>query len=406
MNDSTLKKKTIVEVAFVRILVVICQLIFLKAYTHYTSLYELGIYYFIFTISYSLNAFLLVPLDYFQQSQLYRLKSENLSLKSFYSINQLVLKIAGVLLLVSCAICLFIKPEFCLSILMVIALAISTYGVTMLRGIINNLERRRQAIYTLLFETVCKILIFLLFVHLFNPSAYLIICAMLAASLLTLGVLFLLLINLPEYKLQQRIVFTKNEIFNFAYPISIGAVTNWIQLQSYTLILVPLGFVEAVGIFGTVANVGSSGMNACSTVFSQLYIPNIYKTNGKYIKTYLRNALLAIAFVLVVSTLLSKIIVGLLTKQEFVNYSLIILFGILTEAGNFIIGSLTIYLTIHNLTKTTVKMSAIGLFVFFLSFASLYIFKLINVYTLGIPMVLTQLIISIGLYTIVNKTEN
>jgi O-antigen/teichoic acid export membrane protein len=169
---------------------------------------------------------------------------------------------------------------------------------------------------------------------------------------------------------------------------------------------VPLGFVEAVGIFGTVANVGSSGMNACSTVFSQLYIPNIYKTNGKYIKTYLRNALLAIAFVLVVSTLLSKIIVGLLTKQEFVNYSLIILFGILTEAGNFIIGSLTIYLTIHNLTKTTVKMSAIGLFVFFLSFASLYIFKLINVYTLGIPMVLTQLIISIGLYTIVNKTEN
>ena len=404
MSDSALQKKTIAEVAFVRILVVICQLIFLKAYTHYTSLYELGIYYFIFTISYSLNAFLLVPLDYFQQSQLYRLKKEGFSLRSFYGINQLIAKIAAVLLILSVAVCFFIKPQYCLSILMVIALALSTYGVNMLRGIINNLERRRQAIYTLLFETVCKILIFLLFVHLFKPSAYLIVCAMLSASLLALSMLFLLVKSLPEYKLQQRVVFAKTEVFNFAYPISIGAVINWIQLQSYALILVPLGFVEVVGIYGTLANVGSSGMNACSTVFSQLFVPNIYKSNGGYVKTYLRNALLAIVFVFTVSAFLSPIIVGLLTKAGFVPYSKVILFGILLEAGNFLISGLTIYLTIYNLTKTTIKVSLIGLCVLFLSFATLYLMHNINVYTLGIPMVLSQAAISLGLFFIVNKT--
>jgi O-antigen/teichoic acid export membrane protein len=210
--------------------------------------------------------------------------------------------------------------------------------------------------------------------------------------------------GMPEFKLPERYHFIPREIVSFSYPISVGAIINWIQLQSYTIILVPLGFVEAVGIFGTVANVGSSGMNACSTVFSQLYTPNIYKTEGLYIKTYLRNALLLIAFVLTVSAILSGVIVDLLTKHSFVHYSLVILYGVLTEAGNFIIGGLTVFLTIHSLTKTNVKMSVIGVIVFFMCFALLYVFKSINVFTLGIPMVLTQIVISTGLYTIIHKT--
>jgi hypothetical protein len=406
MTDSEvgLKKKTMAEVAVIRITVVICQLVFLKAYTHYTSVYELGIYYFIFTISYSLNAFLLVPLDYFQQSQLYRLKTEKLSLKSFYSINRMIAKIAGVLIVVGCGITLFVKPHFCLSVIMVITLSLSTYGVTMLRGMINNLERRRQAIYTLLFETLLKIFIYLLLVHFFTPSAYLIICAMLTASLFGLTLLFILVSKLPEYKIAKKVEFTNNEIFHFSYPISIGAVINWIQLQSYSLVLVPLGYVEAVGIFGTLSNVGSSGMNACSTVFSQLFVPTIYKTNGAYIKKYLLHAVMAILFVLICSTLLSPIIVGLLTKATLVPYSKAIVAGILIESGNFIIGGLTIYLAIHSLTKLTIKMSLIGVTVFLLSFAVIYFMDNINVYTLGIPMVLSQVAICLGLFILVNKT--
>jgi O-antigen/teichoic acid export membrane protein len=403
MSVSPLKKTFIVEIALIRLLTVIFQLVFLKAYTHYTSLYELGIYYFLFTISYALNAFLLVPLDYFQQSKLYKLKSENASLKSFYLLNAWVLKFALTLLIVSDVICYFISPKVCLIIALLTFLSLSIYFVNLLRGFINNLENRRYASYTLLIETICKILFFLLYNHLFSSSALVILSAMLSASLLSFVILFVFLTSLPEFKLPQINYFIPKEIIAFSYPMSIGAVINWIQLQSYSIILVPLGFVEAVGIFGTMANVGSSGMNACSTIFAQLYVPNIYKSNGTYIKKYLGMALLAIVFVFTVSALSSKIIISLVTKHELVKYSLIILYGILTEAGNFIISGLSIYVTIHNLTKATLKLSFMGVLVFFLSFIILYMFKNINVYTLGIPMVITQLIICLGLYAIVQK---
>jgi O-antigen/teichoic acid export membrane protein len=403
MSVSALKKTFIIEIASIRVLTVIFQLVFLKAYTHYTSLYELGIYYFLFTIAYALNAFLLVPLDYFQQSKLYKLKSESASLKSFYLINAWVLKFALCLLIVSDIICYFINPKVCLVIALLTFLSLSIYFVNLLRGFINNLENRRYASYTLLIETICKILFFLLYNYLFGSSALVILSAMLSASLLSFVILFIFLTSLPEFKLPQINYFIPKEIIAFSYPMSIGAVINWIQLQSYSLILVPLGFVESVGIFGTMANVGSSGMNACSTIFAQLYVPNIYKSNGTYIKKYLRMALLAIAFVFTVSALSSKIIIGLVTKHELVKYSLLILFGILTEAGNFIISGLSVYVTIHNLTKTTLKLSLMGVLVFFLSFIMLYAFKYINVYTLGIPMVITQLIICLGLYAIVHK---
>jgi O-antigen/teichoic acid export membrane protein len=403
MLDLKVKKKTMVEIAIVRVIVVICQLIFLKIYTHYTSLYELGIYIFLFTISYALNAFVLVPLDYFQQSKLYKLREEGYSLKSFYPINKLVLLFGLVILTISCLVCLFINPALCFLAWLIIFLAISTYMVNLLRGFINNFEHRRKAIYSLLFETVCKILFLLLYIHFFQSSAKIILWAMLSASLLSFTVLFLLVKMLDEYKLENKTTFILKDIFSFAFPISIGAVTNWIQLQSYSLVLVPLGFVEAVGIFGTIANVGSSGMNACSTVFSQLFVPTIYKSHGRYINTYLRNALLAIGFVLIFSTFASKIIIELLTKKDFAHYSMVIIYGILTEAGNFIISANIIYLTIYNLTKSTTKMSVAGLTVFFFSFILLYLFKNINVYTVGLPMALSQLAISTGLYILVYK---
>src|ERR1700693_408497 len=144
MSTELLKKTTIIEISIVRVIIVIAQLLFLKIYTHYTSVHELGIFYFLLTISYSLNAFLLVPLDYFQQSQLYKLKSDGISLKSFYQINVWVLKLILALLIFGSAVCIFIKPDFCYILILIILYALSTYFGNLLRGIINNLEKRRQ----------------------------------------------------------------------------------------------------------------------------------------------------------------------------------------------------------------------------------------------------------------------
>jgi len=398
-----LKKTEIIEVSSVRILVVILQLVFLKIYTNYTSVYELGIYYFLFTLSYSLNAFLLVPLDYFQQSQLYALKKENYSIRSFFKINIWVAKFTFITLLIGLIICLLVDNQYVVVLPIIIILALSTYMVTLLRGIINNLEKRRFAIYTLLMESVLKIAFFYIVKCYFNPDAITILVSILLSSLVTLLILFLVIKSLDEFKNEKIKNFSPKEILHFSYPISVGAVVNWLQLQGYRMILVPLGLVEVVGIYGTVANVGTSGMNALSTVYSQLFVPNLYKSEGAYIKTYLKYAFLSIAVVLSVGYFLSDIIISVLTKSEFVKYSCLIVFGILSEGGNFLIAGLTIYLTLQNLTKVSMIASITGLIVFFLSFITLYLIEKINVYTIGLPIVLTQFVITFYLGLIVYK---
>ena len=398
-----MKKIVVIEIGVMRIFVVLLQLLFLKIYTNHTSIYELGIYYFLFTLSYSLNAFLLVPLDYFQQSQLYLLKKLGASLRSFLGINKNVLKISAALVVLSIIVCYFVDPADTKLIPIIVLLALSTYLVTLLRGFVNNLEQRRAAIYTLLLEGVLKIVLYILYLKFLTPSAFLILGALLSASFITLIILLIIVKNTKEYKYDKLQVFPSNQIIKFAYPISVGAVINWIQLQGYRMILVPLGLVEIVGIYGTVANVGISGMNALSTIYSQLFVPNLYKTHGAYIKKYLTYAIVCIIVVITVGLTFSHLIIGLLTKSTFVKYSWLILYGIISEAGNFLIGGLTIYLTIKNLTKATLKASITGLVAFFMSFGLLYLLHFVNVYTIGLPIIFTQMVITIYLAIIVYR---
>ena len=400
-----MKKIVIVEIGALRIFTVLLQLVFLKIYTSHTAIYELGFYYFLFTVSYSLNAFLLVPLDYFQQSQLYNLKENCYSLKSFLDINNIVFKITSVLLIVGIIICYFINTTIIKFIPIIVSLSLSTYFVTLLRGFINNLEKRRMAIYTLLVEGVLKIFFYLIYIKFFKASALLILISLLSASVITAMVLIFKITSFSEYKREELTKFTTSEIFKFTYPISIGAVINWIQLQGYRMILVPLGLVEIVGVYGTVANVGTSGMSAFSTVYTQLFVPDLYKTQGSYLKKYLIYAFFSILIVLTVGLMFSKFIIALLTKAVFVKYSSLIAYGILSEAGNFLIGALTIYLTIKKLTKTTLKASITGLVVFSLSFGLLFIMGKINVYTIGLPIVFTQMIITVYLSVIVYQSK-
>ena len=400
-----MKNILILEVGAIRIITVVLQLLFLKIYTGHTAIYELGVYYFLFTLSYSLNAFLLVPIDYFQQSQLYFLKQNSFSLKSFFDINKKVLQIILAVTLIATIVCIIINPAYVKIVPLVVFLSLSTYIVTLLRGFINNFEQRRTAIYTLLFESSLKIGFYLFYVKFFKPSAILILVSLLSASVIALIALTFIITKTTEYKNGSIKTFNFSEITKFTYPISMSAVINWIQLQGYRMILVPLGLIEVVGIYGTVANVGTSGMNAFSTIYTQLFVPNLYKSFGSYLKTYLTYAILCISLVLTTGLLFSNLIISLLTKQVFVKYSGLIVYGIISEAGNFLIGALTIYLSIKNLTKTTFESSMAGLIAFFLSFGALYTTNRISVYTIGLPIVFTQIIVTTYLGIIVYQSK-
>jgi len=169
-------------------------------------------------------------------------------------------------------------------------------------------------------------------------------------------------------------------------------------MQGYRVLLAPLGYIEIMGLYTTVANVGQSGMNAASVIYSQLFVPNLYKTNGKDIFGYTKMALGIILVVILVSTFFSKEIVALLTNSFFSQYSYLIFYGILAEGSNMIIGGLSIYLTIHNLTAKTIVASWIGLITFIVSFGLLYFLNIFSVWTIGLPIVLSQL--SVVIYMI------
>lgn len=397
------KKILLAEISIVRFIVILLQLYFLKLYSKYTSTYDLGIYYFWVTASYSLNAFILVPLDYFQQSKLYFLKNNQFSIKSFKGINRFVFWTGIIITVISIAITSISAASMCLYIFFSIATSYGVYYVNLYRGIINNLEHRRKAIYTLLLEVTVKIGLYLLMLKFFAHTSLLIMVASLFASIVSLTFLLYFVKKMDEYKYIKQETYSFNKVFKFSYPLSLAAAINWIQLQGYRLLLVPLGFVEMVGIYGTVTNVGTGGMNAYSTIFSQLFTPNLYKTHGKYISTYLKNAFLSILFVLVCSFLLRDYIVVLLTKPAFAEFSILILFGVLAEAGNFLVSGLTVYITINELTAKTTKIGICGLVLFFITFGLFFFFKAITLYTIGLPIVITQIFTIAVLMIIVIK---
>lgn len=382
-----------IEIATIRLFTILIQLLFIKCVTNAISVDELGVYYFLLTASYTFNAILFVPLDYYQQSNLYKYVDENISIKSFFLLNRKMIVAFIYILIVGGVIVGVLNPYYCIVFVLTSLLSVGTYFSLLLRGFINNLNHRRRAAYNLLIESVSKIIFLYVFLFIFSPNPIIVLLALFSASCVAIffGVIYVK--KMPQYYNGNIVKIKINNILKFMYPISIGAIANWIQLQSYRLILVPMGFSEVVGFYATVSNIGNSGMNACSTIYNQLFLPDIYKTNGRFLSRYLFYAFVIILVVLCVSVILKETIVLLLTNAIYTKFSILILFGIIVEAGNFIVGALTTYLGIHNLTRSSLKVTLLGLMMFVLFFSFIFFFLGITPYTIGIPIVISQIFI-------------
>lgn len=395
-----MKKTVFIELILTRASSIILQLIFLKIYSSSLTIYELGIFYLFMAISYSFNAFFLVPLDYFQQSKLISLKIEEKSLTSFYSINIFILKSSLILLLITESSIYFIDKELMITGIILISFSLLVYINNLLRNFLNNLEYQRDAVYTLLVENILKILLFVTATHYFTASSSLLFLTLLISMIISSLILITIITKKKEFKFSDKYTFYIKDVFFYTYPISFGSVINWIQLQSYRMILAPMGYVEIIGLYATVANVGHSGMNAAAVVYSQLFSPTLYKTHGQYIKRYISLSISIIIGVLFIGTLFSREIVSLVINDNFIEYSYLIYYGILAEGGNFLIGGLSIYITIHSLTKKIIIGSFIGLFSFLFIFYLLYSMNLISIWSIGLPIILSQLFTATYLYFI------
>lgn len=340
-------------VVAIRLLSIGFGLGYVKAYTGALSTAEVGTFFYLSTLSYVLNALIFVPVDFYMQARLAR--REELPVAAMRKLVLQVLSLAFAACVVLSAPLLWLDKLRLADIPALYAVAALLYLCTTLRGLLNNRGKTVFASSMLLLEAVGRLAAFLAAAAVLGASAR----TLMVSSAVALA--FELLILLWQVRRQlpltggTEVLDTSRAILRTVLPMSGSAICNALQLQTYRVAYPLAGLGAVSGIFGVVSNVGTAGMGACASVFSQLYIPQLYQSAGASIRRYVGHALLLSGGVLVVAMAAAPLLVRLLTKQQYQAYALAIGFGVIVEACNLIIGGYVVLLSIEQRTGLLLK---------------------------------------------------
>src|SRR5450830_1408242 len=126
-------------ISIARLAIILGQLGYVKLYSNLLSNFELGTYFFLLTVSYSINAFLLIPVDYYQQSKIQNYWKTQRSLRIFLTFNKKILSFVSLAtLLVALIVSIFRSDDF-FAIIAASAMAMLIYANQALRNTLNNL---------------------------------------------------------------------------------------------------------------------------------------------------------------------------------------------------------------------------------------------------------------------------
>ena len=372
-----------------RVVAVLLQLIYIKMYTNLLSLNELGDYAFWFTVAYFFNALVFVPLDNYQQSRLYKWKDAGISLQGAIRLNITMLLLCSGAILVAAPVVMVLQSRraavaFVLSLSYGLLLHISNAS----RNLVINLNRQSMGSLFVIIDGIIKIFVLQLLQRFVTIDSVILIASATLSSLLSSAIYLVVMASRGVFFTGRMQAIAVREALAFGYPISISAMLNWLQLQGYRLVLVPLGASEAIGAFATVSSIGGAGMNAVAAIYNQLRTPEIYHSGGRSINSYLRGILALTAVVAFGGWLFSEHLVRLLTKKVLVEHAGLIIFGVLVEGGNLALGAMGIAYSLSRPTRVFISVGLCGFLSSALGFAVL--FKWIHVTNIGYPLVLSQ----------------
>lgn len=383
-----------------RLLAILGQFLYIRMVSTHLSTRELGLYFLLITVSYALTAALFVPMDYFQQSKVHLLMSQQGTLHSLLVFNRRVLRVVVAVSLGGTLLTQLIRPDFTMAVGLAFFAACVQYMSLGLRGYLNNLGHRRRNAFSTLCETSLK-LVCLWAAFAIGTSTALGVFMSWALALTAVNLLLLWDCSVLGLFCQPRQSEPRIKLMSFVrtgYPISISTVVSWLQLQGYRMALVPMGFADLVGVYATVSNVGSSGMGAASSVFAQIYAPKIYRSNGTYTSTFLRNALVLVVAVALVGGTFSSLIIPLLTSPTFGPHADLIVFGVLAEGGNLLIGAISAYLTLKTQTAPLLAASFNGLVTVITLFGLMVMFMKVTFATIAVPLIVSQIVVVMHLW--------
>jgi O-antigen/teichoic acid export membrane protein len=252
-------------------------------------------------------------------------------------------------------------------------------------------------------EASLKLVLFIALVSGGQASADMLIASNVVALACELLIILYFFYSYEKFDFSATDRASNRDLVSFCYPISISAVCNWIQLQGYRLVYVWFGHPDIAGLYATVSNIGSVGMSAGSQIYAQLFQPRIYQSKGLFIKTYLIAAFCISAIALASYAALGPFILGILTKGDFKIYYKLMLFGVLVEACNLMIGAITAFSGLIKRTNVLVKANLIGVLISVSVMAIALYFDASNFYLIGTSLGLSQLAVLFFLLSFVRR---
>lgn len=341
-------------VVAIRLLSVVAGLAYVKAYTGALSTAEVGLFFYLSTLSYALNALLFVPVDFYLQARLAKLDAIPVA-----SVVRLVSQVLG-LGLVTCVLASVPLIETGmlhwgdLPALYVVAALL--YLCTSLRNLLNNRGRKVFVSTMLLLESSGRLLAFLALAAVAGNSARILMISSALGLAIELSMILPAACRLPRAAEPHRLDHGRS-VLRTAAPIAGAAVCNAIQLQGYRVVW-PLAQHSATSAqFGVVANIGAAAMSAAGSIYAQLRTPGLYASQGTSVRRYALSAVALASVLLAVSLAAAPLLVRTLTRPQYVPYAYAIGFGVVVEACNLIAGGYTIALTIASRTTLLLKLN-------------------------------------------------
>lgn len=389
---------------FIRSLSMIVQLGYIKIYTQHLDLSELGKFFYLSTISYSLNAIIFVPVDYYQQTHVSTEYSSPLPLKFMLALSKKSFIFSVTIFFVFSVFAGKFGKISPTEMAITFFLSFFLFLCTSQRAILNNRGHGIFVVMALFLESSMKIIIFFIFLFLNIEPVNSLLLSTLAALIIEFLAIVVYLLSKERFDFSKMEIPSNRSLLSFCYPVSISAVCNWLQLQGYRLIYVWFGHSDVAGLYAAVSNIGAIGMSAAGQIYSQLFMPKIYQTKGEFIKQYI-----AIAFIISVTVATSylifgKIILMLLTKTEFRSFYYIMLFGVLVESSNLLIGAITAFAGLRGRTNTLIQFNLIGVLIAAVALPFSIYWDAENPYLMGASIGIPQIVTLLFLMNYVRKS--
>lgn len=381
-----------------RLAVIALQLVNIKLYVSYLNPEQLGVYFFLLTLSYAANAILFVPFDYFQQANLTKTIEVTGGVRPLLLLNARLTKAYMLFAMLLCVVCYVIEADYFYYSVCAVLMAWALYAVQGLRNMLNNCGYSHVVSVSVVLEALLRVILFFAFAEYFQASAL----TLMLAWIISLGIAALHLavksFRLGLFNSKGLIQFQMKKVFEFSYPISVLAVCNWLQLQGYRLALVPLGYVEAVGIFATLSGIGGASVGAVNQIYSQQFTPGLYKTSGRSLHRYLAGAMALLIAVGLLLLIFGAYVDEVLSNVQIGAHWHLMLFGVFTDGSNVLTSALVVYATLTANSKVIFRASIIGLGTTLLGFVALLVTQTLNMNTIGIPLLLSQWIALFYMY--------